>query len=158
MDYTCVRTDNMSGTVEGKNLVSLKYSKDIENGTILKVGALASGEREVREASIPAVGDSLKDLALVASPEVIKTKENYGLSEFINEAGDIMRGYRLTARDIFSITVEGFAAGQSPAVGNLVELDGKGKLIAVASATSNSTTIGKILAIEDKWYVVEVEG
>lgn len=158
MGYTCVRTDNMSGTVEGKNLVSLKYSKDIENGTILKVGALVNGEREVREASIPAVGDSLKDLALVASPEVVKTKENYGLNEFINEAGDIMRGYRLTARDIFSITAEGFAEGQNPAVGNLVELDGSGKLIAVASATSDSTTIGKILAIEDKWYVVEVEG
>lgn len=156
MSYTIVRTDNMSGTVEGKNLVSLKYSGNIENGTIVKVGALVSGEREVRSATLAAKGDALKDLALVASVELIKDKDSYALNEFVNKSGEICRGYRLTAHDVFSVTLEGFAASQAPAVGNIVEVDGSGKLIAVESATQGSTTIGNVIAIEDGFYVIEV--
>lgn len=37
--YACVRTDNMSGTVEGKNLVSLKYNGDIELDSIRRIKA-----------------------------------------------------------------------------------------------------------------------
>lgn len=156
MSYACVRTDNMSGTVEGKNLVSLKINSDIENGTVLKIGALLNGERELRAATIPAVSDVLGDLALAATPEVIKNKQYYGLGEFINKANEAIRGYRLTSKDVFSVTIEAFAANEAPAKGNLVELDGSGKFIAVASATSGSTTIGKILAVEGAWYVIEV--
>lgn len=156
MSYACVRTDNMSGTVEGKNLVSLKINSDIENGTVLKIGALLDGERELRAATIPAVGDQLSDLALAATPEVIKNKQYYGLDEFINKANEAIRGYRLTSKDVFSVTIKAFAANETPAKGNLVELNGSGKFIAVASATANSTTIGKILAVEGAWYVIEV--
>lgn len=156
MSYACVRTDNASGTLQGKNLVSVCMNSDVENGTIIKVGALKSGERELRAGTLAAVGDALSELAIVASPEVIKTKSNYGLDEFINKAGDAMRCYRLTSKDVFSVTKEAFAASQTPAVGNIVEVNGSGKMIAVSSATSNSTTIGHVLAIEGKWYVIEI--
>ena len=154
--YACVRTDNMSGTRVEKDLVSLKINSDIENGTILKVGGLVANERELRTATIPAVGAALADLALVATPEVVKDKANYNISDFINKANEAIRGYRLTSKSVFSVTKEAFAAGQNPAVTNLVELNGSGKLIAVAENTQDSTVIGTVIAIEDEWYVIEV--
>ena len=51
MAYACVRTDNMSGTTIGKDLVSLKYfdgedkEAAIENGSVVLVGAYLDGQR-----------------------------------------------------------------------------------------------------------------
>ncbi len=154
--YACVRTDNMSGTVEGKNLVSLKYDGEIENGTAVLVGGYLDGEREVREATIPAVGASLADLALVATPEVIKSKTYYSIANFINEDGAILRGYRFTTKDTFSVTLPAFAEGAAPEKDDIVELDGEGKFLAVKTATSGSTKIGTVVLVEGEWYVIEV--
>ena len=157
--YACVRTDNMSGTVEGKNLVSLKYEGAIENGNIVAIGAYVEGEREVRTATAPEKNTPLRDLALIATPEVIKSKTYYGLSEYINEEGTILRGYRLTPKDYFSVTKEAFDEGATDQlkVGGVVEVkEGSTKLNAVASATEETTTIGTIVRVEDQWYVVEV--
>lgn len=158
--YACVRTDNMSGTVEGKNLVSLKYNGDIENGSVVKVGDYIDGEREVREATAPAKSEALRDLALIASPEVIKAKTYHSIANFINESGSICRGYRFTSADVFSLTKEGFASGASLKVGAFVELNGTTKLNAVDAVTGTTqdpvTVVGKIVLIEDEWYVIEV--
>ncbi len=157
--YACVRTDNMSGTIEGKDLVSLMYDGDIENGNVLAIGAFIEGERELRTGTVPQKNTPLRDLALVATPEVIKRKDYYGLSEFINEKGTPIRGYRLTPKDYFSVTKEAFDEGASAQlkVGGVVEVkEGSTKLNAVASATEETTTIGKIVRVEGDWYVVEV--
>ena len=89
--YACVRTDNMSGTVLGKNLVSAKFDSEIENGNIVVIGGLLEGEREVREATTPAADSELRNLALVASEEVVKEKGKNTLAEFRTEEGDIIR-------------------------------------------------------------------
>lgn len=154
--YACVRTDNMSGTTLGKNLVSVKYDGEIENGCIVAVGDYVDGEREVRVASAPAVNADVRNLALIASPEVIKDKDNYALSDFVNEAGSICRGYRLISGDMFSLTKEAFADGATLAKGSIVELNGTVKLNAVASASGDATAIGSIKAVEGDWYVIEV--
>ncbi len=158
--YACVRTDNMSGTVEGKNLVSLKYNGDIENGSVVKVGDYIDGEREVRSATAPAKDTAIRDIALIASPEVIKDKTYHSIANFINENGAICRGYRLTSGDIFSLTKDGFAGGASLKVGALVELNGTAKFNAVDAASGTDeaavTVVGKIVLIEDDWYVIEV--
>lgn len=155
--YACVRTDNMSGTVQGKNLVSLKYNGEIENGSVVVVGGYIDGEREVRNATAPAKDSTLRDLALIATPEVIKDKDYYSIANFINEDGDICRGYRLISGDIFSLTKEAFADGASLKKDAVVELLADStKLNAVDTATEATTTVGKIILIEDGWYVVEV--
>lgn len=120
--YACVRTDNMSGTVEGKDLVSLKYAGDIENGCVVAVGGLVAGEREVRTATAPAKDAKLEDLALIATPEVIKDKKYYSIANFINENGNLCRGYRFTTKGCFSLTKEGFAANSSLEVGAFLRL------------------------------------
>lgn len=163
--YAVVRTDNMSGTVEGKNLVSLVYDEDIENGCVLAIGDLVEGERELREGTAPAKDAALRDVALICSPEVVKSMSYNALSDFINLAGDPLRGYRLTPKDAFGITAEGFAEGDSPEVGYFVELNGTTKLHAVEEATgagepdgdpTTVTVVGKIIAFEDPYFVVEV--
>lgn len=156
MKYACVRTDNMSGTINGKDLVSLKYEGAIENGSVVEVGAHISGEREVRVATAPAVAAKLGDLALIASPEVVKNKNHYGISAFINEEGAICRGYRLCSKDVYSVTKEAFVDGSVLAVGSVVELAGGVKVKAVETATEGNTTIGKIILVEGEWYVIEI--
>lgn len=162
MAYACVRTDNMSGTTIGKDLVSLKYfnAEDkeaaIENGNVVLVGAYLEGQREVRKATAVAADSKLADVALIANEEVLKTKTHNTLSEYINEAGQNVRGYRLVSKDIFSVTKEAFVDASAAKVDAVVELAAGTKLSAVASAT-DATVVGKITAVEGDWYVVEVD-
>lgn len=164
--YACVRTDNMAGTVLGKDLVSLKYTGAIENGSIVAIGDFIDGEREVRTATAPAVDAKINELALVATPEVVKDLDYNGLADFINEDGTIIRGYRLTSKDVFSVTKEAFEAGSNLKKGDVVEMTGTGvKMKSSASATGEVgdepdkktvTVIGKIVLVEGEWYVIEV--
>lgn len=160
MAYAKVRTDNLTGTVFGGDLVSVKYQPagtdtEIENGNLVKVGALIAGEREVRVGTTPAASDTLADIALVASPEVDKTVPYNTLGDFINKAGDVIRGYRLV-RGFYSVTKEALDAAAEIAVGDIVELQAGTKAKVVKSATASSTKIGTVYAIEGEWIVVKI--
>ena len=150
-----VRTDNMAGTDVREALVSVEYlgadgatPTAIDNGCVLKLGALKTGEREVFVGAVPAANDDLKDIVLVASPEVMYDERVRGLENFFNEAGRICRGYRLHKGGIFSVTKAALDGVETPAVGNVVELKAGVKLNVAASATSGSTVVGKILAVD----------
>jgi len=159
MAFACVRTDNLSGTVHGKDLFSLRYSADIENGNILAVGAHEPGEREIRAAAAPGEDTPLSSLALVASEEFMKESKAATdfLSDFINKAGSIIRGYRLVPGDIFSVTKEAFASGgDTAAVGQVAFVDSSTKMSLAATAATDSVTIGKVILLEKEWIVIEV--
>lgn len=159
MAYGVVRTDNMLGTIDGAYLVSLYCENAIENGNVVVVGALKTGEREVHAFTTPAANSAFDAIALVASEEVVKTNNAATLGQFRNEVGTIARGYRLHKHDVFSVSADAIE-GTSIAVGFIVELQAKTKLKAVENATASTTTIGKVIAIETDgattWYVVEV--
>ena len=160
MKYACVRTDNMSGTVNGKDLVSLKFMNGeteapIENGNVVLVGKHLDGEREVRKATAPATNSDVYKCAIIANEEVVKSKSRNTLDEFINEAGETLRGYRLTKNDVFAVTAEAFTEGADLTVGATVELTATTKFAAVAEATGASV-VGEIILVEGEWYVVEV--
>jgi hypothetical protein len=158
MAYGVVRTDNMFGTDVRAGLVSIKYINSntetaIQNGNVLKVGALIGDasngyEREIFAGSTPAAADDLKDIVLIASPEVMYDERKRNLDEFINEAGKACRGYRLHKGDIFSVTKDALDGVATPAIGNVVELKAGTKLNVAASATSGSTQVGKIIAVD----------
>lgn len=167
MAYGVVRTDNMVGTDVRAQLVSIKYmgadgqtATAIENGNVLKVGALMDGEREIFVGGAVAADDSLDDVVLVASPEVMYDEHKHNLDEYINEAGKPCRGYRFHKGQIFSVTKEALSGAASPAVGNVVELAAGTKMNVAASATSGSTAVGKIIAIDvvgrHTYYVILV--
>lgn len=151
--YAVVRTDRMEGTDDRNSLVSIKYIVNdvetaIENGNVLKRGALIDGEREIFAGAAVAAGDNLDDVVLVASPELMYDERKRNLDDFINEAGKPARAYHLRKGDIFSVTKEALAGKAAPAVGDVVELAAGTKLNVAASATANSTQVGKIIAID----------
>ena len=169
MAYCVVRTDKLMGTDVRSMLESVKFTSDgsaaaaIENGNVCKIGALVSGEREIKIGTTPAANDALDDIVLIASPEVLYDERKHNLDEFRNEAGKIARGYHLHSGDIFSVTKDGLAGAETPAVGDVVELKADTKLNVVAAATgatSGSTVIGNILAIDVvgryTYYVIQV--
>ena len=164
MAHTVIRTDLMPGTDVASDLVSLRYyvsttPTDIDNGAIVKIGALEDGEREIRKATAAASDDDIKDLAVIATPELMYDERLKNLDEFYNKAGEPCRGYRLDHGRIFSITADGFASSPtSLSVGASLGIGTNGK---VATSVGNSgTTLGTLLAIEQTtrytYYVIEV--
>ena len=164
MAYTIVNLDRMSGTENSALLLSLKYfdsngnEAPIENGAIVAIGELLDGEREVRKATAPKADTPINKLALIANPEVIYDESKYhGLEEYINEAGKVVRGYRLHDNDGFSLTKEGFSG--TPAKGKYVTVGTTTKPVIAASAGS-SVVIGTIDEVwtmgNDTYYYVNV--
>lgn len=152
--YAVVRTDNMYGTDVRAALVSVKYMGEdgstptaIENGNVLKIGALIDGEREIYVGGAVAADDKINDVVLVASPEVMYDERKKNLDEYINDAGKACRGYHIHSGDIFSVTKEALAGAAAPAVGNVVELAAGTKLNVVTEATG-ATVVGTIIAVD----------
>lgn len=168
MAYGIVRTDNMYGTDVRTGLVSIQYMgadgatpTAIENGNVLKVGALKAGEREVYVGGAVAASDKVSDIVLIASPEVMYDERKRNFDEFINEAGKNCRGYRLHSGDIFSVTKDALDGATTPAVGNIVELKAGTKLNVATTATTGSTVVGKIIAVDVvgryTYYAIKVD-
>lgn len=171
--YAVVRTDKMYGTDVRAGLVSVRYQtvqsnktvfNAIENGNVLKLGDLEADSREIYKGAAPAANDDLKNIVLVATPELMYDEHKHNLDDFINEAGVIARGYHLHANDIFSVTKEALDGAAVPAVGDIVELKAGTKLNVVAKATgltSGSTKVGEIIDINVvgryKYFVIEVK-
>ena len=164
MAHTVIRTDLMPGTDVASDLVSLRYyvsttKTEIDNGAIVKIGDLETGEREIRKATAAANDDAIRDLAVIATPEVMYDERKKNLDEFYNEAGAICRGYRLDHGRIFSITADGFASSPtSLTVGAELGIGSNGKV--ATSVTSGKTKLGTLIAIETTkrytYYVIEV--
>lgn len=165
--YGVVRTDRLLGITNHAGIVSAKYYVDttataIENGNVVKLGALLDGEREIYKATAPAAGTPIEEIALVATPEVMYDERKRALYEFINEAGDIIRGYRLHSGDIFSVTSEALqTALDAIEVGKVVELQAGTKLKVTSSLTQDSTQVGTIIDINQvgpyKYYAIQVK-
>ena len=163
MSYSVVRTDLMHGTSNAADLVSVKYlpsgtATAIDNGNVVSVTTLVSGQRDVFTAVTPAVNSALSTIALIASPELLVDERLKSLADFRNEAGAIARGYRLRSGDIFSVTSAGITeiSGTAPAAGQVVELAAAIKLKLVAGLTSGSTQVGTVIAIEGDYIVIRV--
>lgn len=156
MNYAVVRTDNMTGTDVRSQLVSIRYMgadgktpTAIENGNVLKVGQFIEGEREIRIGSAPAANDSLDEIVLIATPELLYDERLKALDDFRNEAdGKPARGYRLHKGDNFSVTKGALDGKAEPAVGDIVELKAGTKLNVAASLTSGSTQVGVLTEIQ----------
>jgi len=157
-----VRTDKMFATDNRAGLVSVRYQPGdtmtaIDNGNVVKIGALEEGSREVYKGVTPAADDAIKDIVLIASPEVMYDERKRNLDEFQNAEGAIARGYHLHTNDIFSVTKEALT-GDEPAVGKVVELAAGTKLNVAASATG--TLVGTIIDINVvgryTYYVIQV--
>lgn len=160
MAYTVVTREKMTTEWDGSKRISLKYrpsgvDKEIENGMVVVVGDLIDGEREVYAGSTPTAATAVSKLALITTPEVMADERKKNISDFINKAGDVCTADKLFSGDIFSLTADGFDG--TPAKGSIVELQAGVKLKAVSTATTGSTTVGKIIDIVNGKYAVQVD-
>ena len=173
MAHAIVRTDNLSGIVDGSKLATARYyvsttPTDIDNGTVLSLDGLDSDapERFTWKAVAPAA-DAAADgtLVLVATPEMLYDKKYFDLGEYYNVAGTYLRGYILEQGDVFSVTKEGFTDGATattyiPAAGDGVSLDAAGKLKKNTGTGSSAAKFAKCVKIENAgnktFYVLRV--
>lgn len=173
MAHGVVRTDLLAGTDVRSELASVRFQTGsgasaanaaIDNGNVVKLGDLEDGSRTVYIGTAPSASDTLGDIVLIASPEVMYDERLKDLDDYYNEAGKISRGYRLHEHDIFSVTIDALditLPQSGSVVGYIVELQSGTKLKAVSSATSGSTAIGKIIDVnvvgKYTYYVIEID-
>lgn len=159
--YTVIRTDNLSGTDQRADLLSVRVYDadgamiDAENGAIVKVGALEDGEREIYKATLATADDKVDDCAILAGVEVMYDERKRNLDEYINEAGKPIRAYIPRNRNFFSVTAKGFVGGVVPTVEAEVGIGADGKIDAGA------TGLGVCKAIEAAgrytYYVIQIK-
>lgn len=98
----------------------------VPNGVFVTLGGLAEKGREVKKAVL--AKDATEDVLLVASPEVMY-EAGADIGEFINEAGQVARAFRLADGDVISLTADLLAEGAEPAVGDTFVVGAGGKLV-----------------------------
>ena len=159
--YSVVRTDLMSGTKQPADLVSFRFYNaegevaEIENGAIVELKGYEEGEREVMKAVAATSASNLADCAIAVGVEVMYDEREKNLSDYINEAGKIVRGYIPRSRNMFSVTKEGFVGGTVPTKGAAVGIGANGKIDAAG------TGLGKCVAIEATgrytYYTIQID-
>ena len=111
-----LRLDVMSGNRDYSQVKSARYYESdvataVENATIVAIGGLEDGEREVHKVTPVTGADTL--VGIVSTPELIYDERGLGdsdLGNFINVAGDVVRVHVLHEGDIFSVANLGSTA------------------------------------------------
>ena len=150
--YTVITREAMASEYDGTKRKSAKfYSSDapaeIENGMVVKIAGTIPGEREVLKVVAPEGNEDVADLWIVTTPEVVADERKKNLSDFVNEAGQIITIDKLMPNDIFSLTAEGLAG--TAVAGHKVGLASAGgvKLVVDAATSGMGTVIGTVLDI-----------
>ena len=115
----------------------------VPNGVFVTLDGLAGIGREVKKAVL--AEDATEDVLLVASPEVMY-ETGADIGEFINEAGEVARAFRLADGDVISLTADLLADGAEPAVGDVFGVGAGGKL---EEKTDDSGVAVKFVVRED---------
>lgn len=151
-NHAVVRTDLMAGTDVKSLLRTAKYmvgttATAVDNGCVLALAGLLETpnikNREVWKAVTPTANQDLKELILVATPEVMVDPRAQALKDFTNPAGGLLRGYVMHSGDIFSVTSEALSAVPTVGQGVAVQADPKWKVETLAN-----TSVGKVEQIE----------
>ena len=151
--YTVITREAMASEYDGTKRKSAKFYNgsdapaEIENGMVVKIAGTIPGEREVLKVVAPEGGENVADLWIVTTPEVVADERKKNLSDFVNEAGQIITIDKLMPNDIFSLTAEGLTG--TAVAGHKVGLASAGgvKLAVAASESGMGTVIGTVLDI-----------
>lgn len=150
MAFAIFNSDLMTATTDASKHVFFKItSSAVQNGSVVKIGALVSGERNSYTYTAPIAATPITAIAILTSPELMSDERKKNLNEFTNEVGTTARGFMVEKGDVFSLTTDGLT-GSEIAVGDIVELAAATKLKVVASATgltSGSTKVGTVIEV-----------
>jgi len=158
-NHAIIRTDLLAGTDVGAYLGMGRYLGSdgatptaIDNGNVVKIGDLIEGERDLRVYTTPAANTVIDQIGIIATPERFYDGLTHGVKDYENAEGLNLRVYLLTgmtSSSCFTVTADGFeiATGATPEKGWVAELQAGTKLKLVATATSGSTVIGKVIGV-----------
>lgn len=135
--------DKVAATKSGR-LESVKHTAELQNGMVVNLGALATGEREVFDVSVPATATlATAEVLLIAAPEVMY--EGYkGLKDFTITAGTATKAYRLETGDIFTVTDDAITG--TTVVGQyVIPANASLKLAAAADLTGGTKFAAKVI-------------
>lgn len=138
MAYGVVRTDNLSGIIDGARLATVHFydganKAAIENGNIVSLNGL--DEPGVYKAIAPTAKQALGKLGIVAGVELFYDRKYKNLDEFINPAGAEVRVYILKSGDVFSVTSDALSAAPVDGTTLGVEVQAGTKLKVVTALT-----------------------
>jgi len=140
--------ENMMSTKVGSLLRSATQSTAIENGSIVKLGDLVTGEADLYQAgAITAVTDTayfVDGVELIADEQLTK-----GLDDFENPANKPFRVRKPMVGDRFSVSESMITAlaNDEVVVDNIAEIAAGNKLVEVAKTTgATATLVCKIVA------------
>ena len=116
-----------NGNIESVLIHNAEGTEEVSvpNGVFVTLDGLAGLGREVKKALL--AEDDTQDVLLVASPEVMY-EAGADINDFVNEAGEVARAFRLADGDVISLTVDLLATGSEPAVGDIYGVGADGKL------------------------------
>lgn len=125
------------------NIEAITCASDLDNGNIVNLGGFASGEREIRTATLPVTATlETAEVLIVYTPEVMY-EAGKNKKDFYNPANSVARAYHLTVGDIFTITDDGIS-GTSVVGKYLVPANGSAKLT-VADDLSGNTRFAALI-------------
>lgn len=163
MAHAVVRTDNMHGTDVRPELISVRFQvvsdgtstpTAIDNGNIVKLNGFETDSRSVYIGVTPASTDTVDDIVLIATPEVMYDERLHNLDEYENEAGKICRGYRLHEHSMFGLTADGFSG--TPQVGKHVSI-GSGTKLVIGTGAGIGEIVRKDVVGRYTYYVVDIK-
>lgn len=144
--------ENMASTKVGSLLRSAQQATAIENGSIVKLGDLVTGELNLYQSeAIEAVTDVayfVDGVELLADETTQK-----GLDDFENPADKSFRVRKPAVGDIFSVSENMITAlaNDKVVVGNIAEIAAGNKLVEVAAATGATANASLVCNIVAKW-------
>lgn len=143
MVYPIVNLDKIQAKKNG-NLESLKHTADLPNGSVVHVGDLVVGTRDVYNVIVPTTASiAATEVILVASPE-FSYLPGKSLEDFVNVTGNIMRAYHLTEGDIFTISDDGID-GTTVAGQYVIPQNASTKLAVAADLTGGTKFAAKVI-------------
>lgn len=159
--FAVCNTVKVKETNRGGRLYSAIHTAPLQNGSIVFLGELVSGEREIRQAEVPTTeAIAKKKPMLVMAPEIVydqSTKSRQALGNFVNPANKAFSVVPLSEFDEIEVSKEAFEG--KPAVGKYVQLKNDSvKLEVVESIPDAGVLYGKITSSRKSFMPVVLGG
>ncbi len=128
---------------------------DIEQGSLIKLGAFEDGELQVRKAETPTATDAI--VFVCDDPFIYDESSAYAQNEynFYNVKGKACRAYEIVKDDVIGVSDYAFTTkvGSTPAVGNIVVVDDNRLYKEIDKAQKDATLktngfVGEIIGFE----------
>lgn len=144
MAKAIVNLDYLKSVYVGR-IFNVMADSEIEQGSLVAIGDLVDGEREIYNAA--AVTDATAEkVALIASDEVNYDPRKAMWEDFTNEANYPAKAYELNKNDEFTISEDGFTG--TPEVGKyLITTNGSLKGVIADDLTDGTAFAAKIIKL-----------